>query len=348
MKINNLSIHIFFLFLFIFLFNREYILSQKSDDLIYPFQYKDGKWGYNGYKDNSIWEKTIIQPHYDEAYYFYNDIALVKLNNKYGYIDKSGKEIIPFKYEDAFDFCEGFGLVKFNDKYGFVNKSGKEVISIIYDDANDFSENYALVKQNNKYGYINKLGNIVIPIIYDKAYDFKDGYGVILFDKTKYCVDKDGISNEFSHSILNLAGLEIFDYRINNQTIEINSDEDDTIKIDINKFNGKETGQHLNWDKIVNNLNYPIDAKILGLVGDINMEILIGKSGKILKMRNYTGNTIFCDEVIKCLKKLEATPQIYKNEPYEIWFPFRMRFRPSGDKYSKFYKKKKENYHFYK
>ena len=57
----------------------------------------------------------------------YSDgLAMVMLNYKYGFIDKSGTEIIPCKYDWAEGFSEGRAKVKLNGKQGYVNKSGVE------------------------------------------------------------------------------------------------------------------------------------------------------------------------------------------------------------------------------
>ncbi|MDR7855952.1 WG repeat-containing protein [Tissierella sp.] len=61
------------------------------------------------------------------------------------------------------------------DKYGFIDKSGKLIIPLIYDSANSFSEGLALVKKDGKYGYIDKTGEVVIPLIYDDAQVFSQG-----------------------------------------------------------------------------------------------------------------------------------------------------------------------------
>jgi len=45
-----------------------------------------------------------IQQHEDYLY-------LIEVNGKYGYINKSGKEIVKPKYDWAEDFSEGFGAV---------------------------------------------------------------------------------------------------------------------------------------------------------------------------------------------------------------------------------------------
>ena len=85
------------------------------------------------------------------------------MNGKYGFIDKTGKEVIPIKYDDANSFSEGLAMVRLDKKYGFIDKTGKEVIHIKYDDAYSFSEiSLALVKLEGKLFYINPKGECVI------------------------------------------------------------------------------------------------------------------------------------------------------------------------------------------
>ena len=50
----------------------------------------------------------------------------VKLNDKYGFVDQQGKEVVPLKYDDAFSFHEGLARVKLNGKKGYVDKEGHE------------------------------------------------------------------------------------------------------------------------------------------------------------------------------------------------------------------------------
>ena len=92
---------------------------------------------------------------------FSEGLARVLLNNKLGFIDKTGKEVIPIKYDDASSFSEGLASVSLNYKYGFIDKTGKEVIPIKYDYAEGFSEGLAQVKLNNKWFYINQKGECV-------------------------------------------------------------------------------------------------------------------------------------------------------------------------------------------
>ena len=69
--------------------------------------------------------------------------------------------MIPIKYDKAWSFSEGLANVKLNDKWGFIDKTGKEVIPIKYDDAYSFSRGLALVKLEGKYFYINPKGECV-------------------------------------------------------------------------------------------------------------------------------------------------------------------------------------------
>ncbi|MBO7522558.1 MAG: WG repeat-containing protein, partial [Bacteroidales bacterium] len=46
-----------------------------------------------------------------------------------GFIDNTGKEVVPCQYEDAYDFSEGLAAVKNkNDLWGFIDETGKEVV----------------------------------------------------------------------------------------------------------------------------------------------------------------------------------------------------------------------------
>ncbi len=83
-----------------------------------------------------------------------------------GLIDKQGKEIVPLKYHygDIRRCKEGFIGIKKNDKWGFVDKTGKQVIPCIYDDVRDFSDGYVVVKMNGVYGYLTKEGKSTFDI----------------------------------------------------------------------------------------------------------------------------------------------------------------------------------------
>ena len=119
--------------------------------------------------------REVIPCKYDGARTFSEGLARVLLKNKYGYIDTTGKEVIPFKYDFAYNFFEGLARVVLNDKYGFIDKTGRELTPCKYNYASDFREGLATVKLNGKFGYIDKTGKEVIPLIYDYASEFAAG-----------------------------------------------------------------------------------------------------------------------------------------------------------------------------
>ena len=91
---------------------------------------------------------------------------------KYGYIDKTGKEIIPCIYDFADGFSEGLSRVKTGNKWGYIDETGKEAVPLIYDSADDFSEGFGCVQKGGKMGYVDKMGKEAVPLIYDSDDDY--------------------------------------------------------------------------------------------------------------------------------------------------------------------------------
>lgn len=116
---------------------------------------------------------VIVEPKYDDISFSDKDeLIQVFQNGKCGFIDKTGKEVIPLIYDEGNDreprgFSEGLAAVKKNDKWGFIDKSGQVVISIQYDYCENFYNNLALVGLNSKIGFINKAGKVIIPLKYN-------------------------------------------------------------------------------------------------------------------------------------------------------------------------------------
>ena len=60
------------------------------------------------------------------------------------------------------DFCEGLASVEKDDKWGYINTEGEQIVECKFDDAYDFNEGFARVKKDGKWGYINTKGCSVI------------------------------------------------------------------------------------------------------------------------------------------------------------------------------------------
>ena len=104
---------------------------------------------------------------------------------RYGFIDVSGKVVIPLLYENCAGFTEGLSRIRKNGKFGYINKAGKEVVPPKYDYAMDFHDGLAIVQRGNKYGYIDKTGKEVIPLIYKGVSEFRDGIAAVTNENSK-------------------------------------------------------------------------------------------------------------------------------------------------------------------
>lgn len=121
-------------------------------------------------------------------------IMVEGLNEKWGFISKTGSMLIPMVYDDLNLFREGLAAVKLNEKWGFINKMGKVIIPIIYDEVNVFDKGgLAKVQLNGKYGFIDKLGTVRIAIKYDGTNGFNDdGYADVWLKRRQLSINRSG------------------------------------------------------------------------------------------------------------------------------------------------------------
>lgn len=125
------------------------------------------KWGFIN-RNNEI----IIPFEYDEAYPFFDGIAYVKQGNLYIGIDTKNRTKVKFGSERTeFPFySNNLTLVKKENKYGYIDKKGKVIIPAIYEYAYPFVNGMAYVELNGKSGFINKKGKEIIPIKYNQLW----------------------------------------------------------------------------------------------------------------------------------------------------------------------------------
>jgi hypothetical protein len=146
------------------------------------------KWGFLDENGNEI-----IPVRYDTVGAFYNDIALVMLNGKTGLIDRNGKEKIPVVYDLLTDAGEKLILAVRNDKWGYLDVNGKEIGGLKYEGADVFSEGLAAVMTNNKIGFIDTTGKLVIECKFSKlASRFSGGKAAVEKDGKIIMIDRTG------------------------------------------------------------------------------------------------------------------------------------------------------------
>ncbi len=98
---------------------------------------------------------------------------------RHGYIDKTGRFVIPARYELAEEFADGRAAVRANGKWGFIDRNGTEITRSRFDEVRSFSEGKAAVRIADKSGYIDKSGAFVIELEYDDALPFSNGLAAV-------------------------------------------------------------------------------------------------------------------------------------------------------------------------
>ena len=67
------------------------------------------------------------RPQYDFAERFSDGLAAVKVGGRFGYIDKTGRVVIPLQFDSAGEFSDGVAEVEVGGEFGYINTSGKYV-----------------------------------------------------------------------------------------------------------------------------------------------------------------------------------------------------------------------------
>lgn len=125
---------------------------------------------------------VVIPPNdaYDVAYSFHEGMAQVRNwqeEDLWGYIDKTGRLVVPCVLEHSEDFSEGLASVGTYDedgawKVGYLNPEGNWELSTYYANLGDFSEGLAVV---DGYYYVDKQGEVALVPDYDGAQEFHEG-----------------------------------------------------------------------------------------------------------------------------------------------------------------------------
>src|ERR1022692_1773737 len=125
----------------------------------------------------------VIEPRFRNVEEFRCGLAAVSEDgDNYGYIDRTGRWVIPPADILAFSFAEGLAVIGRWEPsgievfYGVIDTAGNTVLPIEYAWVGSFHEGLARVEdQHEKWGYVDASGQTVIPCQFESAGNVSEG-----------------------------------------------------------------------------------------------------------------------------------------------------------------------------
>ncbi len=107
----------------------------------------------------------------------------------YGFINRSGKIVLPGPYQGGASFSEGLAPINVDGEWAYIDTTGRVVIANLrVITAGGFVEGRAYVEDfTHHYGFIDRTGRMVVPITYEAAnnrdiFQFAEGRVPVLVD----------------------------------------------------------------------------------------------------------------------------------------------------------------------
>ena len=160
---------------------------------------------------------------YDSIVPFFDEIIIVKKNNLFGYIKKTGEVLLEPQYDEAYPFSEGKAVVRKNGTSFIIDQTGKKLYQFEgnYTSIGHFVNNRLVISNSSSQGYLvynpdtfefnylyniqqtNELGqNTITHFPYDYCGQFSDECAVVGF------VNENG---DYKYSHINLNGERLYD-----------------------------------------------------------------------------------------------------------------------------------------
>lgn len=132
---------------------------------------------------------------------FFNGTILVKNDNHCSLLDKQGKELASF-LDISFYYSDGLLAFKDNGKYGYMDLTGKVIIPALYDNINPFTGGLGGVRLNGYWGFVDKTNKMIIAPQFDSIGIFNNGLCNVSKDGVEYYIDTKG-KKAFEKDFLN-------------------------------------------------------------------------------------------------------------------------------------------------
>ncbi len=136
-----------------------------------------------------------------------------------GYIDTSGKFVIPPRLSYGSSFHEGRAAVimggpcwitnggscarpefrpaklpaNYDCRFAFIDRDGRAISELRFEDADDFSESFAPVRIGQRWGYVDRSGQIAITPQFESADPFSEGLAAVSLEGKTGFIDHSGL-----------------------------------------------------------------------------------------------------------------------------------------------------------
>lgn len=119
--------------------------------------------------------RQVFDPVFDNVMPYNEGYAPVFRYQRWGLIDRDGREVLPIMYETLTTTHNGIFFAGSPEGMALFNYSMKPLTGFVYTWVNNLSDGRIGVKRGEKYGFIDTLGHEVIPCIYDEIGLFQQG-----------------------------------------------------------------------------------------------------------------------------------------------------------------------------
>lgn len=242
-------------------------------------------------------------------------------NGLYGYIDSTGRIVIPPKYKGAGEFSEGLAPVRQNGLYGYINTLDEMIILPQFEYAEPFFEDAAIVYNNGSPLYINKFGKQMFDCSgYKKITNFINGRAFV-YTKSK----KNGVVSKNGKLIIDTIYFSITPFNDGVAVVQkINPDSTKSNLYGVVDTNGNiivTLGKYSRIENYYNGFAYVSKREN----NEQKTEGFIDSKGNLLFLFQASENSIYgvkpyvSDSIIICefkKQKIDTEPQLYQTASY--------------------------------
>ena len=131
--------------------------------------------------------KQAVQA-YDIVQNFSDGMAAVCRGGNWGYIDATGREVIPCQFSKAFDLDVERADYGFFRDNGYIRNFSEGLVAV----AKETSGAKANYDRQLKWGFMDRTGKLVIDYQYDNVYDFSEGLAYVMSENFTGFIDATG------------------------------------------------------------------------------------------------------------------------------------------------------------